>query len=507
MTYAAPFSPPHVAEPIVNLETEQALLGALLIKSSAYSAIPDLLPEHFGSALHGRVFEAIGTLLAAGGRPDPVTIKNVLGDDPVLVPLGGTAAFVSKLMMAAGPPSNAPYYAATLIEAAKKRAWQQVGHDLAAAAADPAINSTAIAAQVDAAVQQMTPHRSKHCLTRVSDLAGMPAPERQAIVPEWIFARQVALLSGDGGIGKSLIAMQLQIALASARPWLGLPVVPCRSVGFYAEDEDDELHRRLIDLAALMQVDIATLDRMAWRSTVDEDSELIEPDLAGNVHATAFFRQIEREAVGFAARLVVLDAATNFYGADEVKRRQVNSFLRLLRQLASKIDGAVLLLGHPSLAGMASGSGLSGSTHWNNGVRSRLYFTRPTDENANPDERIITKLKANYAGTGDVVRLMWQRGGFVALDEPGSIDRAAQSAKADRIFRQLLGATYAEGTWSSPNPTARNYAPILFAKRPDRDGLGKPAFEDAMHRLIQTGIVTIETYGKPSHQHHRLCMA
>src|SRR3954447_15789691 len=134
----------------------------------------------------------------------------------------------------------------------------------------------------------------------------------------------------------------------------------------------------------------------------------------------------------------------------EIRRRQVNSFVRLLRQLAIQIGGAVLLLAHPSLAGLNSGSGLSGSTHWNNAVRSRLYFTRTTGDDADPDERTLTRMKANYAGAGDVLRLRWQHGGFVALEEPTGIDRAALGAKADRVFKSMLTTTYAEGSWTSP---------------------------------------------------------
>jgi RecA-family ATPase len=344
-------------------------------------------------------------------------------------------------------------------------------------------------------------------ITVVSSLAHKPVPERQWLVPEWIPARQVTLLSGDGGIGKSLLAMQLQIAAASAQQWLGLSTTPCRSLGFYAEDDADELHRRIVDLAEIMQVDIASLDRMAFRSTVEEDVELIQVGDNGDIHPTDYYFHIVEQSVKFGARLVILDASTNFYGGDEIRRRQVNSFVLLLRHLAIQISGSVLLLAHPSLTGMNSGSGLSGSTHWNNAVRSRLYFTRTKGDDADPDERELTKLKANYASTGDMLRLRWQRGGFVALDGPGGVDRAALASKADRVFRALLVATYSDGTWTSPNPASRNYAPSVFAKRHDREGLGKPVFDAAMRRLTKSGQIKIETYGRPSDPHSRLALA
>ena len=133
--------------------------------------------------------------------------------------------------------------------------------------------------------------------TRASDLAGKPVPERPWLVPDWIPSRQVTLLSGNGGIGKSLIAMQLQIAADAMRLWLGLPINPCRSLGLYAEDDKDELHRRLIAQCELMGVDISVLDQMLWRSTIMDDAELIEPDERGTVRPTAYFHAIERHAI------------------------------------------------------------------------------------------------------------------------------------------------------------------------------------------------------------------
>jgi RecA-family ATPase len=218
-------------------------------------------------------------------------------------------------------------------------------------------------------------------------------------------------------------------------------------------------------------------------------------------------RRLERQALEFGARCLILDAATNFYGGDEIRRRQVNAFLRLLHKLAIKIDGSIILLAHPSAAGLSTGTGLSGSTHWHNGVRSRLYFTRMTGDDADPDERELTRLKANYAGTGDVLRLHWQKGGFIAIDEPAGIDRAALSAKADRVFVSLLTSTYANGAWASASPSARNYAPTAFAKHPDREHIAKAHFETAMHRLLRADRIKVETYGPPSQNKRRLAVA
>jgi RecA-family ATPase len=286
-----------------------------------------------------------------------------------------------------------------------------------------------------------------------------------------------------------------------------MPATPSRVFGVFAEDDADELHRRLHAIARAEGVAIDRLDDLAWRCAVTDQCELVEPDNTGQLQPTTYYQQLETAVRVFGARLVVLDAATNLYGGDEVKRRQVNAFIALLRRFAIAVDGAVLLLAHPSVQGINTGSGLSGSTHWNNAVRSRLYFKRGEGEDADPDERTLTRLKANYAGAGDVIRVRWNDGAFVALDPPSGIDRAAIGAKADRIFVSLLATTYQIGSWTCPNPTARNYAPSMFAKHPDRDGLSKPVFEKAMHRLLKTDQIKVETYGRPSDPHKRLAPA
>jgi RecA-family ATPase len=147
---------------------------------------------------------------------------------------------------------------------------------------------------------------------------------------------------------------------------------------------------------------------------------------------------------------------------------------------------------------------LSGSTQWNNAVRSRLYFERAKGEDADPDERTLSRLKANYASAGQVIRARWRNGGFVAIEPPSGVERAAMTAKVERVFVGLLARTYAASIWTSPNSSARNYAPTVFAADPDREEIGKPAFEAAMHSLLRTERIRSEAYGRPSDPRYRL---
>ena len=62
--------------PPSNLQTEQALLGALVANNKAYERVSEfLLPEHFADPIHGRIFQAIQRRVEAGQLADAVTLK------------------------------------------------------------------------------------------------------------------------------------------------------------------------------------------------------------------------------------------------------------------------------------------------------------------------------------------------------------------------------------------------------------------------------------------------
>jgi RecA-family ATPase len=59
---------------------------------------------------------------------------------------------------------------------------------------------------------------------------GKEVPERRWIAADLIPEGNVTMLGGDGGLGKSTLALQLMAASALGKPWLGVPVRPGRAV-------------------------------------------------------------------------------------------------------------------------------------------------------------------------------------------------------------------------------------------------------------------------------------
>ena len=213
-----------------------------------------------------------------------------------------------------------------------------------------------------------------------TELDGRPVPARQWLVNGLVPMKTVTLFGGDGGTGKSLLALQLAVSAATGRAWLNVPVSKGRALFLSAEDDDDELHMRLADICRATRLRLSDLDGLTLRSLAGEDALLATEMKSGSVQTglrqTALFDEIEALAEEEQPSVIVLDTLADMFPANENDRAAVRQFISILRGLALRQKCAVILLSHPSLSGLNSGSGTSGSTAWNNSVRSRLYLER-----------------------------------------------------------------------------------------------------------------------------------
>lgn len=333
-----------------------------------------------------------------------------------------------------------------------------------------------------------------------SDLQGQRIPPRVWHVQDLIPSDTVTLFSGDGGTGKSLLALQLAASTALARPWLGLPVREGKVIYLSAEDDRAELHRRLADIAQAESVPLADLSNLTLRSLAGEDALLALLGKGGALEPTPLLDAIDDLLERFQPDLLVLDTLADYFPGNENDRAQARQFIGMLRGLAIRHRCAVFMLAHPSLTGLNSGTGTSGSTGWNNSVRSRLYLSRVVQDSyePNPDARVLRTMKSNYARTGAEIGLTWQNGVFVADAPVTGLDRVAATAKAERVFLKLLAQFTDEGRRVN-HAGGISYAPKIFAEHPSSEGCTKGAFKSAMNSLLHNGKIKV-VEGGPSYK-------
>jgi RecA-family ATPase len=334
-----------------------------------------------------------------------------------------------------------------------------------------------------------------------------PAPKREWALQDRIPLRQVSLFSGEGSIGKSVALLQLSSAHVLAKDWLGTMPEPGPALYLGAEDEADEVRRRIMDIAAYYGARISELvGHLHLLDFAGQDAILGRADRNGLVQATKLFEQLKEAACDIRPKLISLDTSADIFAGNESDRAQVRQFIGQLRGMAIAANSAIIVASHPSLTGISSGSGLSGSTAWHNSVRSRMYFkpaTTDTGEEPDPELRELQFLKNNYGPKAQKILVRWKDGVLVPAQAIGSLDKLAADQNADSAFLRLLGKFNQQLRDVSPKPS-KIYAPTLFAADPDAGGIKCRTFERAMSRLLDANKIHIALEGPRSRSRSRL---
>jgi RecA-family ATPase len=335
-------------------------------------------------------------------------------------------------------------------------------------------------------------------------------PKREWGVREMFPRRNVVLLSGEGAAGKTLLSLQLGVAHALGRDWIGtLPELgPFLYLG--AEDEADELQRRLSDILKSYGAEFKDLaDHIHLLSYAGEDAVLGAPDRMGIIQPTPLFERLLAAAIAIQPVVIVLDTSADIFAGNEVDRAQVRQFIGLLRKMAIAANAYVVINSHPSLTGISTGTGLSGSTGWHNSVRARAYLTTvKTDKGEEPDPtlRTLEFKKSNYGPVSRSIALRWDQGVFKPVAGIGSVDQKAAENTADRLFVALLDRFNDQGRNVSEKSASKNYAPTVFGQEEEAKHykIKKAGFEGAMRRLFDTSAISVQPYGAPSRGTTRL---
>jgi RecA-family ATPase len=333
---------------------------------------------------------------------------------------------------------------------------------------------------------------------------GEPVPAREWAVLNRIPMSNVTLFSGEGGVGKSIIALQLAVAHVLGQGWFGSLPEHGPALVVCCEDDAPELHRRISLILEHYHASFADLEYMHLISLAGQDALMAVPNSFGIMRPTPLFGQLTEAACDIHPKLILLDNSADVFGGSENDRAQVRQFIGILHGLAIAAHAGVLLTSHPSLTGISTGTGLSGSTAWNASVRSRLWMRRPTTDKGkdedeerepDPDLRVIEIMKANYARTGEIINIRWKDGVFVPVTALGTLEKIASDRDADELFLRLLDRFTVQGRNASHSPTANNYAPTMFAKDPDGKGK-KRELAVAMDRLFVARKIKVEKYDR-----------
>jgi hypothetical protein len=205
----------------------------------------------------------------------------------------------------------------------------------------------------------------------VVQVAEIPREESR---PRWLIeglwgASAVGLIGGHPKLGKTFLALDMAVSVASGTACLGSYRVldPGRVVVYLAEDPLADLRQRTEALAKLRGLVLRDLDLHALairRLRLDSES-----------HRARLLRTIER----LRPRILVLDPLVRLHSRDENDSAEIAELLSYLRGLQRTFDMAVVVVHHARKAGAPqdqAGQGLRGSGDLWAWLDSGLYLRR-----------------------------------------------------------------------------------------------------------------------------------
>jgi RecA-family ATPase len=332
-----------------------------------------------------------------------------------------------------------------------------------------------------------------------------PIPDRKWVIRDRVPLRQAGLFSGEGGTGKSIIELMKDVAHVAAKDWLGSMPEPGPAFYLGAEDDVDEIHIRLAAIAKHYGVTFEELIDGGLRilPLLGKDATLCAVTRGGKVETTRLYHQIREAAGDIKPKNISIDPLSRVFAGSEIDRVQVYAFAMHIQALAMVADGSVTVLSHPSLHGISSGTGISGSTAWHGAFRFRQYLKGvKADEGDQPDNdlRELQFLKNQYGPRGETLVLRYQRGLFLPEAGIADLDKLARATQADDAFMNLLRRFWGQERKVSDSRTANNYAPSAFAKEEEakKHRLKKSELEEAMRRLFKADKIHNVSYGRSS---------
>jgi AAA domain len=331
---------------------------------------------------------------------------------------------------------------------------------------------------------------------------GVPIPPMRWLATGRIPATDVAILSGDGGQGKTTVALQLAVSVAAGLgDWLGTVCEQGPVIVFSGEEDEPEMRRRLDRVARKRGLEADKIENLHFYFADPEKSLLGISTPAGTIVQTPLFASLAASVKQVRPALIVVDSVAATFGGNYVDRVQVRMFVSLFRQIAREAPSdapcSVLLLDHPSLSGMTNGSGRGGSMDWRNATRAFMYL-RPTDNDDGSKGRELEVMKINSGPTGEIQKLRFEDGCFVLEGSASAPQQAAAFAGADQTYLACLDATTAQGRNVFAMDSCAGYAPKVFAAMPQAAGITKQGFARAQERLFDAGKIGNVAYGPPS---------
>lgn len=247
---------------------------------------------------------------------------------------------------------------------------------------------------------------------RVDNLWDRTPPKIPWIFKDFMPANKVCMLTAPGGTGKSFFTLQMAFSIATGTPlaghWTDVTIGPVLLIS--AEDDVDDMHRRLKSIIATVEDDFAYDATDIVRIKENLKANLRFVSIVGKnaalTHKTGHECE-QTKAIDWVVKavntmpdtlLTILDPISRFKSGDENNQDDMTKFVNALERIRSETGSGVLAVHHANKASMREGGATEqyaarGASALTDGVRWQANMAK-----MHPDEAKDYGIKKDQAG-------------------------------------------------------------------------------------------------------------
>lgn len=368
-----------IHQPLPHAEhAERAVLGALLIDSTAYQRVAQQLhPDDFYHPAHRLLWEAIAHYYDHHAAIDVIGLGEALRQAGTLSQIGGVA-YLEHLADTTLTADHLDEHAEIIREMAGKRRLIEIAYQLANDAHGTA-SVREILAELDATTIPLAKQVTSSAATCLAHVEPKPI--------EWLWPQRmplgmIVILDGDPGLGKSTVSLDLAARVSTGRPMPDHTSSCLRGPAtVLLMGAEDDLARTIQPRLKVAGADLSRIYHLG----VEELPSLT---------AVGLIRQAVQH---HDARLLVIDPLMAYLPCDvnAYRDQDMRRILSPLAALAAELQVTILLIRHLTKTGgtqvIYRGGGSIGII---GAARSGMLITEHPEDS---DKRVLAMSKANLA--------------------------------------------------------------------------------------------------------------
>ncbi len=365
--------------PPSDVDAERALLGSVIIAPDRFVDLASSVKaEYFYLIRHRWIWEAMNHLVKSDLQIDFVTLCNALNTSGRLKEIGGPAYLIGLLSVT--PTSmHAESYAKIVREKAFKRKALEVSSNLARNAIQDKPLTEALqqmeeffvnTSALSGVTERMVMTAEKLCLSDMGELTW--------ILKDWIMAGGINLIAGMPAAGKSFLALDLGIGIASSGlAWDNHTVTQGKVLYHFLDGSYRGMRSRVI--------------KMCHARGIQPPSDLVFDFSPLNLKVTSEVLALRQRIKRLDASVVIFDVMAKFMpGADENSVAEISPMMNTLREIANQTGTTFILIHHLNKGGNSDYSyRVRGSSDILGSVDTAIVVTNENQHSAHSMRTII----------------------------------------------------------------------------------------------------------------------